>query len=139
LSRTFAEIRRRRNPGIKPAELAMTWRRTMRAPTLIAIIARLTARHPRVPLHEQFMSIGAAAHGLLLAAQAMGFGAIILSGNRAGDPLIHAMLALEPNERVVGFASIGTPAKAVAPKSRPAPEQHLSYWGGSDLVFGKTP
>lgn len=134
LARAFVEIRRRRNPDIKPAELAMTWRRTMRAPTLIAIVARLTPDHPRVPIHEQYVSLGASVQCLLLATHAMRFGAIVLSGNRAGDPAVHALLGLAAHERVVGFVSIGTPAKAVLPKPRPAVEAHLSFWRGGDPV-----
>jgi nitroreductase len=131
LSRTFVEIRRRRNPDIRQAELAMTWKKTMRAPALIAVVARLDASHPKVPLHEQYISAGAAIHALLLAAHMLGFGAIMLSGNRARDPMIHNLFGLGAGEQMVGFVSIGTPAKKITGKIRPAPSDHLQIWSGS--------
>jgi nitroreductase len=134
LSRAFVEIRRRRNPGIRPQELAMTWKKTMRAPTLIAVAARLDEGHPKVPLHEQYVSVGAAIHGLMLAAHMLGFGAIMLSGNRARDPIVHALLRLDMHEQMIGFVSIGTPSKKIVPKIRPDPEEHLQIWfGGGDF------
>jgi nitroreductase len=131
LSRTFVEIRRRRNPGIRPFELAMTWKKTMRAPTLIGVVARLDQSNPKVPVHEQYISVGAAVHGLMLAAHMLGFGAIMLSGNRARDPLIHALFGLGPHEQMVGFVSIGTPSKRISGKHRPPPAEHLQIWRGS--------
>src|SRR5215470_4267397 len=123
LSRVFVEIRRRRNPGIRPQELAMTWKKTMRAPTLIAVVARLDEVHPKVPLHEQYVSVGAAIHGLMLGAHMLGFGAIMLSGNRARDLVIHALFRLERHEQMIGFVSIGTPSKKIVPKIRRGPEE----------------
>jgi nitroreductase len=132
LSQAFVEIRRRRNPGIRPVELAMTWKKTMRAPTLIAAVARLDDGHPKVPLHEQYISVGAAIHGLMLAAHALGYGAIMLSGKRAGDPLIRALFGLATHEQMIGFVSIGTPAKIISPKTRPEPADHLQIWRGDE-------
>jgi nitroreductase len=132
LSRAFVEIRRRRDPGIRPAELAMTWKKTMRAPTLIAVLTRLVEDHPKVPPHEQYIAIGAAIHGLMLAAHALSLGAIMLSGNRARYPLVHALLGLAAEEQMVGFIGIGTPAKPIPPKPRPSPADCLQIWRGSD-------
>jgi nitroreductase len=137
LSNAFVEIRRRRNPGIRPLELAMTWKKTMRAPTLIGVVARLNEGHPKVPLHEQYVSLGAAIHGLMLGAHALGYGAIILSGNRARAPMIHALFGLGVHEQMVGFVSIGTPSKRIMPKTRPQPADYLEIWrGGEDSLVG---
>ncbi len=130
LSQAFVEIRRMRNPGIRTTELARTWRKTMRAPTLIAVVARLTHNHPKVPLQEQYISVGAAIQGLLLAAHALGYGAIMLSGNRSRDPLIRTLFRLAPHEEMVGFVSIGTPSKKIPPKARPDPAEHMQIWRG---------
>jgi len=132
LSRSFAEIRRRQNPGIRPAELAMTWKKTMRAPTLIAVVMRLVEDHPKVPPHEQYIAIGAAVHGLMLAAHALGFGAIMLSGNRTRDSLIHTLLGLAAEEQMVVFISVGTLAKPIPPKLRSSPAAYLQIWQGND-------
>jgi nitroreductase len=130
LAQAFVEIRRRNIPGVRRIELAMTWKKSMLAPTLIAVIARLDPDHPKVPLHEQYISVGAAIHGLLLGVHVLGYGAILLSGNKAKDPLVHSLFRLGARERVVGFVSIGTPSKRIAPKIRPAPLDCLQIWRG---------
>lgn len=130
LSRCLVEIRRQRRPGIRPPELATTWKKAMCAPTLIAVVAKLARDHPKVPLHEQYISVGAAIHGLMLAAHALGYGAIILSGPRARDPSINALFELKEQEEMIGFISLGTPAKTIPPKHRPAPMDHLQVWQG---------
>jgi nitroreductase len=85
-----------------------------------------------VPVHEQYISIGAAIHGIMLACHAMGYGAIMLSGNRSRDPLVGQLLGLVDDEEMVGFISIGTPSKRVNPKRRPSPDDHLQVWRGRE-------
>lgn len=118
-------------PRIGPKELARTWRKAMRAPTLIGVATRLVHDHPKVPVHEQYLTIGAAIQGVLLACHALGYGAIVLSGRRSRDPFVHRLLGLAADEEVVGFISIGTPSKRIAPKRRPTPEAYLQTWRGS--------
>jgi nitroreductase len=130
LSRTFLEIRKRDYPRIRPHELARSWRKTMRAPMLVGVVARLVRDNAKVPLHEQYISVGAAIHGIMLACHALGFGAIMLSGDRARDPLVRSLFQLVDNEEMIGFISIGTPLKTVSPKPRPPPGDHLQIWRG---------
>jgi nitroreductase len=130
LAQVFVEIRRRNIPGVRRTELAMTWKKSMLAPTLIAVVARLHHDHPKVPIHEQYISVGAAIHCLLLGFHALGYGAIVLSGRRAIDPLVHSLFRLGAREHMVGFVSIGTPSKRISPKMRPAPSDCLQIWRG---------
>lgn len=140
LSRVLVELRRRRDPRAGPAELAATWRKTMSAPALIAVVARLDPLHAKVPLHEQYVSVGASIYALMLGAQAFGYGAILLSGDRARDPMIHALFGLAAHEQIIGFVSMGTPSKKIMPKKRPAPSDHLQIWNGDeDFAFGQEP
>jgi nitroreductase len=132
LSQAFVQIRKKRPPKAGPEELARTWRKTMRAPTLIGVVARLVRDHPKVPVHEQYISIGAAIHGIMLACHAMGYGAIMLSGNRSRDLLVGQLLGLVDDKEMVGFISIGTPSKRVNPKRRPSPDDHLQVWRGRE-------
>jgi nitroreductase len=130
LAQAYVQIRKRRNTRVRAEELARTWRKAMRAPTLVGVVARLVKDHPKVPLHEQYISVGAAIHGILLSCHALGYGAIMLSGNRSRDPLVARLLGLADSEEMVGFISIGTPSKTVNPKQRPSPEDHLQVWRG---------
>jgi nitroreductase len=132
LSQAFVEIRRRASSRGGAPGLARTWRKTMRAPTLVGVVARLVRDHPKVPLHEQYVSVGAAIQNILLAAHALGYGAILLSGNRTRDPLVRDLLQLGNNEEMIGFISIGTPSKKIPPKIRPSVRAHLAVWHGKE-------
>jgi nitroreductase len=132
LSQAFVEIRKRANARPGAPELARTWRKTMRAPTLVGVVARLHKDHPKVPIHEQYVSVGAAIQSIMLAAHALGYGAIVLSGNRSRDPLVHDLLHLAHNEEMIGFISIGTPSKEISPKVRPSARAHLVVWHGKE-------
>jgi len=139
LSQTFLQIRKRTNPRLNSQELARSWRKTMRAPTLIGVAAHLVRDHPKVPLHEQYVTIGAGIYGLMLACHALGYGAMLLSGKRARDSLVHSLLELSADEEMIGFISIGTPAKPIHPKNRPMPSEHMRVWsgiGGRDVLPG---
>jgi nitroreductase len=85
-----------------------------------------------VPVHEQYVSVGAAVQSILLAAHALGYGAVLLSGGRSRDPLVRDLLQLGDNEEMIGFVSIGTPSKKISPKIRPSARAHLAVWHGNE-------
>lgn len=131
LAKAFMAIRKQRTPDIRPEELNRTWRKTMRAPTLLAVIARMRYDNPRVPAHEQYVAIGAATYAVMLTCHALGYGAIMLSGSRSRHPMVHELFGLGRDEHVVGFISMGTPAKPIAPKRRAGATEFLQVWRGS--------
>jgi len=55
---------------------------------------------PKVPEIEQMLSAGAAAHNILLASNALGFGSIRLTGANAYHPFVCDKLILADNERL---------------------------------------
>ena len=132
LSRTFMAIKKERDPRTRPEELARTWKKTMRAPCLLAVVARLDQAHPKVPVHEQYITVGGAVFAVLLACQMLGYGGIMLSGSRSRHRLVCDLLEIGPTEEVVGFISIGTPSKPIPPKVRPAPCDFLKTWRGAE-------
>jgi nitroreductase len=102
--------------------------KALNAPAQLILVARIDDAHPGIPVHEQWIAVGAALQCLLLAAEALGFAAKILSGERAADPAIHRGLDLAANESVVGFIALGTVREA--PGAR-APADHaavVSTW-----------
>jgi nitroreductase len=109
------------DPASKPEVLDRARAMPLRAPLLIVVVAHLS-QHPKVPQEEQVLSAGCAAHGLLLATQALGFGAIWRTGALAHHPQVLAGLGLGADERIVGFLYVGSfegerrmpPALAVA-------------------------
>jgi len=88
--------------------------RLLRAPLVLLIVARITA-HAKVPELEQMLSTAAAVQNMLLAAQAVGVGAMWRSGLVTYEPLLAEKLGLAENERLLGFLYLGTPSGVIKP------------------------
>ena len=71
---------------------------------------------------------GAAAHGLMLAANALGFGSIWLTGANAYDEYVCGELGLADHERIIGFVYLGTPELAIPPREIPDVGGFVSDW-----------
>ena len=107
---------------------ALDHERALKAPVTLAVIARIDLGHPQVPAHEQWACIGGAMAHLLLAAQALGYGAKMLSGAKARSPLLTSAFC-EAGETLVGWIAIGTPALERRAKHRKPPaDEVLSFW-----------
>lgn len=85
--------------------------KALRAPLVIAPIVKLT-EHPKVPEIEQWLSAACAVQNILLAAEALGYGAIWRTGSVAFSSLAEQRLQLADNEKLLGFIYIGTKAAA---------------------------
>ncbi|GLS84695.1 NAD(P)H nitroreductase [Paraferrimonas haliotis] len=88
-----------------------------RAPMIIAVIARVS-EHPKVPAWEQHVSAGCAIMAMQMAAQAQGLGAIWRTGSYSWHPKLKEALAIEGDDKLVGFLYLGTPA--ISPKIKPS-------------------
>ena len=113
------------HPQAAAAQLAKDRERFSHAPLIIAVIAHLTLGD-KVPEQEQVLSGGAVCLSILLAADALGFGAQWLTGWAAYDPTVCARLGLGADERVLGFIHIGTAPAPVPDRDRPDPHSLLS-------------
>jgi len=116
----LAQIHQRKEPGLAEAQLVKDRERYNFAPLIVAVIARIDAEHAKIPAQEQLLSAGYVAYNLLLGAQALGFGAQILTGWAAYDSDVAVLLGLASHERVVAFVHIGTPREAAPERARPA-------------------
>lgn len=125
LARLFEESARRH--GHDEAEVAAEGRRAWNGPVLVAVIARITAGHPEVPEHEQWISAGGALMNFLNALHLMGFGAKMLSGRKANDPQVGAAFC-GPGERLVGWIVAGTPTAFAKAKHDDDPGSVLGQW-----------
>jgi nitroreductase len=107
---------------------ALDHQRALTAPVTLAVIARIDLGHPQVPAHEQWACIGGAVSHLLLAAQALGYGAKMLSGAKARSPLLTSAFC-DAGETLVGWIAIGTPALTRRAKTgKPPAGEVLSFW-----------
>jgi nitroreductase len=108
LGQVFAEALVRRQPDAPAEALEQERGRPLRAPVLIAVVARVDPQHPKIPEFEQILSTGAAVENILLAAHAQGFGAKWLTGANAYDDHVKVALGLTGNDRLAGFVHLGT-------------------------------
>ena len=106
LGELFAEAQAQ-NPASTPEMLDKARAMPLRAPLLLVVVASLS-EHPKVPQEEQVLSAGCAAHSVLLAAQALGFGAIWRTGPLTHHPHILDGLGLGAHEKIVGFLYLGS-------------------------------
>jgi len=107
LARLFALEKQRRDPLATAEEIARAREHAIRAPALLAFVVCLRAGTV-VPAHEQWLAAGAALGNMLNAFHALGFGAIMLSGDRCGDSQLAAALGVRQGEQLAGFISAGT-------------------------------
>jgi nitroreductase len=98
------------------------------APTMIALLSTPVAAS-KIPLWEQQLSAGAVAMQLLNAAHAHGFVANWLTGWPANNADVATALgARGPDDRIVGYIFIGSPARELEERPRPDPAEVVSHW-----------
>ena len=129
LGEVFAKALESRDPTATQALLERERSRSLMAPLLIAVGARIQPDHP-VPEVEQLLSAGAAAMNMLNAIHALGYGGIWLTGARCYDPMICQALGFHEPDRLVGFLYVGTPGEAAPSANRPDRKDHVSEWIG---------
>lgn len=132
LARLFEAEKRRRDPLATADDLVRARQHASHAPTVLAFVVR-PQRHPLVPVIEQWLSAGAALGNMLTAAHMLGFGAIMLSGERCQDDGVRSALGVGDGELLAGFLSIGTIGKAPAAAERPSRDRVWSRWEAPTL------
>ena len=98
------------------------------APCLVVVMSRPN-RTSHIPAWEQQLSAGAVCMNLLTASHALGFVASWLTGWAAYSPAVREAIG-EPGELVAGFLFIGTAAKPLEERPRPALDEVVRIWDG---------
>ena len=111
--------------GRRQQELA----RFSRAPLVIGIVS-VPRENPKIPQWEMFLSGGAAAMNLVIAANALGYGTNWITNWYSDDEEGRRILGLAPQERVVGFVHIGTFSGDAPERPRPDVDTLYSEWSG---------
>jgi len=106
--------------GRRKQELA----RFSRAPLVIGVVSS-PKENPKIPQWEMFLSGGAAAMNLVIAANALGYGTNWITNWYSDVEEGRALLGLAPHESVVGFVHIGS-YDGPAPE-RPRPDVSTLY------------
>ena len=97
-------------------------------PLAVVVVSRFI--EGKIPEWEQRMSSAAVCTTMVIAAQAMGFGANWITDWYAYDDQASALLGLGEGEKVTGFIYLGTPDEAPQERVRPDVEGLVSRWGG---------
>lgn len=128
LGEVFAEAARARDPALDEATVARQRAKPLRAPLIIAVAARVDPDNPKIPAIEQILSAGAAAQQMQLAANALGYGSVWLTGPSARDAHVAEALGLDLDDQLVAFLYMGTPRQAVRPPRRPEVAGFVTEW-----------
>jgi nitroreductase len=128
----LAEALSRRNVLADDQALAREQEKVLRAP-LIIVVATRCDRSARIPVIEQILSGGCAAHSIMLAAFAQGLGALWRTGESAYDNAVKRALGVEPDDLIIGFIYVGTDmGGGLLVRSQQASQEFAQYWIRSD-------
>lgn len=115
------------NPTAKAQAVQAERERFLRAPVVIAVIARITP-DIKIPTWEQQLSVGALCQNMIVSATLMGYAAQWLTEWYAFDEQIDRVLGLADNERVAGYIYIGSAVQRPPERVRPALDQVYAPW-----------
>lgn len=127
LATLFEQEKHRRDPNASDLDLDHAREHATRVPTVLAFVIAPIG-NSQVPDHEQLLSAGAALGNFLLAAHALGYGAIVLSGERCKDTDLCRAVGVKKRETLAGFISLGTIKTAPPLQRLHDPNQVLSAW-----------
>ncbi|HET7592470.1 MAG TPA: nitroreductase family protein [Rhodanobacteraceae bacterium] len=116
------------DPGVPGKKLAKDRERFAHSPVVLAVIARIDERHPKIPAQEQLLSAGCLGFNLLLAAQAAGFAAQWLTGWSCYDPAAAKLLGLAAGERAIAYIHVGSRESEPPERNRPDVDEVVSAW-----------
>jgi nitroreductase len=127
LADIFGRAIQQREPDVAAEYLQKQKDKPLRSPLIVVVVAS-PIQSPKIPQIEQMLSAGAAAHNVLLASNALGFGSIWLTGANAHDPYVRTELGLADNERIIAFIYLGTPELKIPPRELPNVRRFITDW-----------
>ena len=129
LGEILAESLARRDPAAGDQVLAREREKALRSPLIIVVATRYD-RSAKVPVFEQIIAAGCAAHGLVLAAFAQGLGAFWRTGEAAYDEAVKAAFGIGSDDLIIGFIYVGTDMAGGPSRSRAASQELAHRWTG---------
>jgi nitroreductase len=117
---------RDRQPDLPQEGLDKTRALPLRAPVVIAVGVDKPAETKVLEL-ENFSAASAACQNILLAANALGLGAIWRTGDWARDAKVKDFFGLKVDQHIVGFIYVGYPETAGEPAQHPSFEDRTDW------------
>ena len=132
LAEICRQVFERDNAGASDAVIEAEHARMQRSPVLLVVSSHPDPqRFEKVPAIEQLLSAGALCQNMLIAAQALGFGAQWVTGWPAYHAEIRTALGHSADTEIVGFVHVGTPPEPPRERPRPDRETIVSEWHGA--------
>jgi nitroreductase len=128
LGEVMAHSLRKRDPQAKEVALAVERARPLRSPVLIAVGVDKPSEAKVVDM-ENVCAAAAATQNLLLAAHALGLGAMWRTGPAATDSDVKAFLGFGPDQHLIAFVYVGYPVTEMPPPARSSYEDR-TVWRG---------
>ena len=125
----LAELAEKREGPLTEARRNQELTRLSRAPLVIGVISS-PKENPKIPQWEMFLSGGAAAMSLVLAANALGYGTNWITNWYSDVEEGRRILGLAPHERVVGFIHMGSYEGPAPERPRPDPSALYADYAG---------
>ena len=125
----MADAMRNRDPNVSEDMLDRERAKPLRAPTIIVAAAHVQKGH-RIMECEQLAAAAAAAQNIMLAAHALGYGAMWKTGEPAYDPTVKTALGLNADDEIMGFLYVGTNTGTGSTAPRPAARDQVTVWAG---------
>lgn len=116
LGELMAQSLKARKPDADADELRREHNKALRAPCIIAVAAHITPSQ-KVPEVEQVLAAGAATQNMLLAAHALGYGAMWKTGPAAYNPAIKTALGFASEDHIIALIYLGTIEIAGEPRA----------------------
>lgn len=116
LGEAMAQAMLAKRPDATADDLARESAKVARAPLIVVVSADVVRPH-KVPAWEQIVTASLGAHNMMLAAHALGLGAMWKSGTPTEAPEVFSALGLGPGETIVGFIYLGTIAAPGEPRN----------------------
>ena len=128
LAEAFVAAALEADPQSDETRLKDTRERARNGACLLAVIATIADDHPRVPPHEQWISVGAAIQNVLLVAESFGYRTKIVSGARVTSRAMRSAFGLVSSEHLVGFIVLGSFGGKPKKTPRRSSDELLSEW-----------
>lgn len=106
--------------------------KVLRAPVIVCVLERPHLHNPKVVEIDEHYAVGAAIQNMLLAAHALGLGAMHRTGAATVLPEVREYLGAAPDELIAGFVYVGRPPEGDdgRPRSRRTDHSEITEWRG---------
>jgi nitroreductase len=126
LGDALASMLKSKQPDLPADVLEKEKLKAHRAPLIIAVAVDQPVESKVIEI-ENVAAASAACQNILLAAHALGLGAIWRTGDAARDPQVKQALGFDPHQHLIGFLYIGYPEAEAAQVDRPGFEDHTVW------------